>query len=68
MVYRGLTRGGIRWGKKCCVVEGGQVCDGDVCVCLGGVFGGEVFVRYWECIVGASMVCDNALMQWYMVV
>ena len=26
------------------------------------------FVRYYECIVGATMVCDKPLMQWYIVV
>ena len=35
---------------------------------LGGVFGDEVFVRYCECIGGAVTVCDNAAMQWYIVV
>ena len=41
------------------------VCEG---VCLGDVFGVEVFVRYRECIGGTTTVCDNALMQWYIVV
>ena len=35
---------------------------------LGGVFGDEVFVRYCECIGGAVTVCDNAAMQWCIVV
>ena len=37
-----------------------------MCV-LGDVFRGEVFVRYCECFGGADTVCDNALMQWYIV-
>ena len=35
---------------------------------LGGVFGVEMLVRYFECIVGAIMVYDNTVMQWYIVV
>ena len=31
------------------------------------VFGDGMFVRYCKCIVGATMVCDNTLMQWYIV-
>ena len=42
------------------------MCDG--CVCLGDVFGGEVFVRYCECIDGVGIVNDNTVMQWYIVV
>ena len=38
-----------------------------MCV-LGGVFGVEMLVRYCECFGGATMVCDKALMQWYIVV
>ena len=38
-----------------------------MCV-LGGVFGVEMLVRYCECSGGATMVCDNAVMQWYIVV
>ena len=37
-----------------------------MCV-LGGVFGVEMLVRYYECIEGATMVCDKPLMQWYIV-
>ena len=35
---------------------------------LSDVFGDEVFVRYCECIGGAVTVCDNAVMQCYIVV
>ena len=45
----------------------GQVCDGDGHV-LDDVFGDGMFVRYYECIGGATMVCDKPLMQWYIVV
>ena len=38
-----------------------------MCV-LGGVFGVEVLVRYCECIGGAVRVCDNVVMQWYIVI
>ena len=38
-----------------------------MCV-LGGVFGVEMLVRYYECIGGATMVCDKPLMQWYIVI
>ena len=34
---------------------------------MGGVFGVEMLVRYCECFGGATMVCDKALMQWYIV-
>ena len=44
------------------------VCVCEWGVCLGDVFGVEVFVRYRECIGGATTVCDNALMQRYIVV
>ena len=37
-----------------------------MCV-LGDVFRGEVFVRYCECFGGATIVCDKALTQWYIV-
>ena len=40
-------------------------CDGGA---LDDVFGDEVFVRYCECIGGAVTVCDNAAMQWCIVV
>ena len=37
-----------------------------MCV-LGGVFGVEMLVRYYECIGGVCIVFDKTLMQWYIV-
>ena len=67
MVYCGTTRSGMWRGQKFHENGYGQVCDGDGGA-LGGVFGDEVFVRYCECIGGAVTVCDNAAMQWCIVV
>ena len=67
MVYCGTTtRCVTRRGQKFHENGYGQArYDGGA---LGGVFGDEVFVRYCECIGGAVTVCDNAAMQWYIVV
>ena len=67
MVYRGLTRGGIRWGEKCCVHGWVFKCVMVMGVCLGSVFGVEMLVRYWKCIDRVGIVYDNTVMQWFMV-
>ena len=66
MVYDATTRCVTRRGQKFHENGYGQArYDGGA---LGGVFGDEVFVRYCECIGGAVTVCDNAAMQWCIVV
>ena len=66
MVYCDTTRSGMWRGQKFHENGYGEArYDGGA---LGGVFGDEVFVRYCECIGGAVTVCDNAAMQWCIVV
>ena len=66
MVYDATTRCVTKRCQKFHENGYGQVgCDGGA---LGGVFGDEMLVRYFECILGAIMVSDKALMQWYIVV
>ena len=66
MVYCGTTRSGMWRGQKFHENGYGQArYDGGA---LDDVFGDEVFVRYRECIGGVFTVCDNAVMQWYIVV
>ena len=66
MVYCDTTRCVTRRGQKFHENGYGEArYDGGA---LGGVFGDEVFVRYCECIGGAVTVCDNAAMQWCIVV
>ena len=66
MVYCGITRSGTRRCQK--FHENGCVSVWSERHVLDDIFGDEVFVRYCERISGAVTVCDNAVMQWYIVV
>ena len=66
MVYDATTRCVTRRGQKFHENGYGQARYDEGA--LDDIFGDEVFVRYCECISGAVTVCDNAVMQWYIVV
>ena len=66
MVYCGITRSGMWRDQK--FHENGCVSVWSKRHVLDDIFGDEVFVRYCKCIGGAVIVCDNAVMQWYIVV